>query len=343
MGQQYHYGLFMKANNMETIRSYRPQDLAAVYALWQSTLGATWPLSRQTFSAITGLPFAHRENEPAAPGAGGNRTIVAADRHEIIGFLSAQRARLPNGSLRAGVQVVTVAPEHQRQGIGRALLATAQRDLRARGATALHVGQGGSRYFWPGVPTNLPHAAAFFRRSGWNFHWQCFDMVGDLRRLALDPAPLQRIEAQGYRVETPTATQVAALLAFEAAHFPHWLAAFRARADAGQLANLLIATDQQEEVVGSLALFDDQLGEGDGVWRALLGERMGGLGVLGVRADHRERGVGLALAAAATRQLQGRGVEHAFVGYTTLDRFYGRLGYRVWRRYHMSDPLPLVD
>jgi predicted N-acetyltransferase YhbS len=110
-----------------------------------------------------------------------------------------------------------------------------------------------------------------------------------------------------------------------------------------QLHNLLTAVDQAGQIAGSVLFFTEADGvyENGLLWGELLNHPLGGFGVLGVAEAMRNQGIGLALAAEATRQLQARGVQASFVGWTYLEELYGRLGYRIWRRYHMSEPLVL--
>ena len=50
----------------------------------------------------------------------------------------------------------------------------------------------------------------------------------------------------------------------------------------------------------------------------------------------RERRIGTALVAYACEQLRDRGVVNCHIGWTPLLSFYGRLGFRPWRRFEMA-------
>lgn len=63
------------------------------------------------------------------------RWLVAANRHGLIGFAHLYRESVQ----RAKLDKLYVAPEHQREGVGRALLATAEDAARAWGCTCLCV------------------------------------------------------------------------------------------------------------------------------------------------------------------------------------------------------------
>jgi beta-N-acetylhexosaminidase len=50
----------------------------------------------------------------------------------------------------------------------------------------------------------------------------------------------------------------------------------------------------------------------------------------------RGRGIGTGIVAYACEQLRERGVGHCHIGWTVLLSFYGRLGFRPWRRYETA-------
>ncbi len=60
---------------------------------------------------------------------------------------------------------------------------------------------------------------------------------------------------------------------------------------------------------------------------------VGMIGCVGVVPEERRKGIGLAMAAAATRELKNDGCDDAFIHYTYLDWWYGKLGYKTFLRY----------
>jgi GNAT superfamily N-acetyltransferase len=145
------------------IRPYDPErDEAALLDLWDAALGDRWPV----------VPAALRRVL-----AGGEHFV--AEQGGLIGFVGTQ-ARGERGGLLA----VLVDPAHRRRGVGRALHERALAHLRGRGARTVRLGPGPASYFWPGVPTDLPDAWAFFEAFGWMSQEQAADLVLDLDRYA---------------------------------------------------------------------------------------------------------------------------------------------------------------
>lgn len=68
-------------------------------------------------------------------------------------------------------------------------------------------------------------------------------------------------------------------------------------------------------------------------WRRALGPGAGGLGPIGVDPAERGRGLGMGMLRACMLELRGRGVRTMGVDWTDQGAFYGKAGFRSWRRY----------
>jgi GNAT superfamily N-acetyltransferase len=71
-------------------------------------------------------------------------------------------------------------------------------------------------------------------------------------------------------------------------------------------------------------------------WKTLLGEDARAIGVVGVAAGARNRGIAHALVARASEIVRNRGVRHCFIGWAWVIGLYGELGCHVWQEYPMS-------
>lgn len=222
-----------------------------------------------------------------------------------------------------GISLLAVVPDHQGEGLGSALLCQAEDALRRRGVTRIALGCAGS-YLFPGVPECLPGAAAFFARRGYRSTWTCVDLTMDLAQTRL-PDPVTPSRPVTFR---PCAeTERSALLACVAQVQPHWVDFYAACSTE----DILIAVGTAE-IVGFVQLLRSGIR-----METLLSGRTGGLGCLGVLPAHREHGIGLSLANTATHALQRAGFVTSYVGYTWLEHWYGRLGYRRFLSYWMGE------
>jgi beta-N-acetylhexosaminidase len=304
--------------NDVTFRPYRPaEDEAAVVALWGATLGDSWPITRQAFHATTAGASAYKSDDHEIAERGG----------EIVGFAATQRS--PMRSL-GEIMLLLVHPAHQRQGIGRQLLARAVQRLQAQGVERLQLGGGGSVYFWPGVPHNLTNALAFFAKTGWSFVGESVDMALPLHHYQTPAFVMQRVREAGLTIDHPQPSEVEAVLAFERQHFPFWAYYFEQPLRRGALGEVLVAKAGDGAILGSLLVWREEK------WEQLLAGPVGALGSVGVCEAARGKGAGLALVARATEIFQEQGCASGWLGWTGLRDWYGKLGYTVWRSYAMS-------
>ena len=285
----------------------RPLDAArdadAAFELWRRSFERTWPMTRAAFGERLGDGFvAVCDDEPVGI------SVLTRDGHA------------------AGIQLIVVAPEHRRRGIGTRLHDACLAALSRAGITNVRLGGTPGPYIWPGVPANGVEARQAFERWGWKFDGSCWDLTQSLIRYET-PREVSERSPDGITYRWATPRDRAELVAFEAEHFPQWAAAF-ARDD--NLSNAIVACDRRGEIVGSLIATDPSIPH---LWSRLLGEGSGTINAVGVAEPARGRGVGTGLVAYASEQLRDHGVDVCHIGWTVLLGFYGRLGFRPWRRY----------
>jgi beta-N-acetylhexosaminidase len=249
---------------------------------------------------------------------------VAADPVDRAGRGVGVVAVDPAGS----IPLLVVDPAYQRRGVGTRLLEAGMARLGRLGATTVALGGGGSDYIWPGVPDDLPGAVGFFRARGWGFDHTVIDLVADLRGYEAPAGVGERAGRAGVSIQVMKAPERAEVMAFEAATFPDWVGWFE-RLDS----SVLVARDRAGAVAGTL-LFRGPLGAT--IYEPLLGPDAGTIGCVGVAAPARGAGVGSAMVARASELLRDAGTRACHIGWTRRERFYTRVGYSPWRRYHMA-------
>jgi GNAT superfamily N-acetyltransferase len=287
------------------IRAYDPaRDGAAVYALWQRSLGRAWPLDWSELAAVMG---------DALVAFGGGRLAGAA--------------AVAHAGRRASLQLLLVDPDLRRQDIGRRLHDAALDQLARLGAQSVSLGGVPGPYLWPGLPADLAEAGALLERWDWTFGHSCWDLVRELADYET-PADVAR-RGSAFTYHWATSADRDRLAAFEALHFREWAAYF----DGDALETALVALDDDGAIIGSLMATDQRHPQ---LWRKLLGEDSGTINAVGVAEAARGRGVGTAMVAYACEQLRDRGVGSCHVGWTTELSFYGRLGFQAWRRYETA-------
>ena len=316
------------------IRPYNPNlDTAALLPLWQAALGDRWPMRDDLLRRqLTGHRFYR-----------GDDHLVAVADGRIVGFVGTQVDRWEGVSpdkRGGGISVVLVHPDWRRRGIGARLHEAALGHLRNEGARELRLGGGGAYRFWPGIPTDLPGAYAFFESCGWPLEdaKRSRDLVRDLSDFHVPTAMGARLEREGVTVRPAREDEAADAIAFEWEHFPGWAAGFVYMAELGDFPNMLLAIDRRKGIVGTLMLHapSSRWLTANVTWKTLLGDSLGGISAVGVAERERGRGIGIGMVAAGSEVLRARGVGNCHIDWTNIVDFYGKLGYRVWREYWMS-------
>jgi len=315
------------------IRPLDPEwDRPLLERRWEAALGSVWPLTpgaldlvKEGLVAERGDGGNHSESGPGETDrAGHGLAAVAADPVDRAGRGVGVVAVDPAGS----IPLLVVDPAYQRRGVGTRLLEAGMARLGRLGATTVALGSGGSDYIWPGVPDDLPGAVGFFRARGWGFDHTVIDLVADLRGYEAPAGVGERAGRAGVSIQVMKAPERAEVMAFEAATFPAWVGWFE-RLDS----SVLVARDRAGAVAGTL-LFRGPLGAT--IYEPLLGPDAGTIGCVGVAAPARGAGVGSAMVARASELLRDAGTRACHIGWTRRERFYTRVGYSPWRRYHMA-------
>lgn len=313
-----------------TWKPYRKSLAADLARVWNRALGEHFPLDVRLI----------RQNIEGAPSFQPGDSTIVTRGDEVTGFIVTKRFREQDPLLetlaRVGwIEALIVDPAYQRQGIGRDLLAWAVYRLRSNGATTIHLGSG-LRHFFPGVPLELPGLVDYFAGSGFTQTGVAHDLRGNLRGFVAPPSAAQAVAAVGGIVRPCRVEDIPALRAFLQAEFPgRWRYDIRRYLDLGGDPSYIIIAKQGDAVIGFAQIH--RAGRGyqgtPTYWRALRGPHPGGLGPIGVAANTRGKGIGLALLQLALEEAARRGVEDAVIDWTTLVDFYARVGFTPWKSY----------
>jgi len=142
---------------MTTIRQANPTDAAAIARIhvetWRATYAGLLPERMLANMRAEG----HRDSwQGVIAGQRGRQTVLVAERPKVgaIGFVSAGRTRTPLPGYEAEIYTLYVAPDHQDQGIGTALLTACFRRLgqqNSRGVMLWVLAKNPSRFFYEAV------------------------------------------------------------------------------------------------------------------------------------------------------------------------------------------------
>lgn len=264
------------------------------------------------------------------PSAGVRRRVfLACTDDAIVGAaLHGEPAVNPLGE--GWIDLLVVAPAFQRTGIGRHLLALAERWLAGTGCRGVQIG-GGLRPFAPGVPDT--GVANFFHRCGYEALNTVWDMAANLATYR-PPGNL----SQGACAARPAAPgQEELLLGFLRREFPgRWrYEAEMFLANGGRISDYMLLWTERGIDGCCLLTFPDSVRPIERFYPYRLPKPWGQIGSIGVSADRRGQGLGSVLLDAGLRRLHDNGVNGCVIDWTTLVDFYGKFGFERYRAYEM--------
>ncbi len=226
------------------------------------------------------------------------RALTAADQPAVIrGDPDRGVVATVTGPRGGHVRFVAVDPAHRGAGRGRELLAAAEHDLRAAGATTVTIGADAPHYLWAGIDSRELAMVCLAERMKYARVEINFNMDVDLRHTPPDPG--------GWRVAGPEDRDPIADWA--ARHWAWWRV------------EMVRACDQ-----GGLVLAEDA--HGIAAVCAHDVTREGLVGPVAVRPDLMGRGVGVAPLLGALHRMRATGRTHAEISWVGPVVPYARIG-----------------
>lgn len=336
------------------LRELGPDDEREIVALWQACAGDRYPLRGRLWRQLTmDNPDFQPSDVIVAVGDLGKPEPGAPRRMgPVVGFGYLGRSRgLVRGrrgwAHEGWLQVVAVSPGRQREGIGRAIVARLLEDAQREGVDRVRIG-GGIHYLFPGVPTDLPGAQAFFTAIGARYEHETHDLRASLTGNAASEHDRKVLADAGLTVRPMQPSETDTLLTFvDRAFNLDWVHDLGWAMDRGLPAGdvlLLVPTDtpglvSARKIAGFATIH--QRGNaplfGPRFWEDLLEPSSGGLGPIGVVERLRGRGLGRALLAVGLDTLRARGVRDCVIDWTTLLDYYGPFGFQPWKSYMQGE------
>jgi len=291
-----------------------PEHHSLLAALWNSGLPADLAIPPE---------FVHSVTRPFTGGVQAGR-IAEVDGQPVGAiFVSAHPGAPPSMPSDMGwIDAIAVDPSHQRQGIGRELLAWAEEWLSAQGASTIRTG-GGLRPLTPGVPVA---STSFFTACGYDLDeelsWDVARNLADYTR----PPSLREVPAAASPGQPG---QEELLLGFLRREFPgRWtFEAEELLQEGGRISDFMLLWTETGVEGACRLTFEDSIWPMGRFYPYNLPRPWGQLGSIGVSESVRGQGMGLFLLDAGLRRLQNNGVNGCVIDWTGLLDFYGKAGF----------------
>jgi len=298
-----------------SIRPFQPDDLAGVLRVLADAMPAD-PISEARFTRQVLLdPNFQSDGMPVATQGG-----------RVIGFcLSIARQtpleNAPSDADRGYITLLAVAPDAQRQGVGRMLLGYAENYLRSQGRAVVMVASYAPGYFIPGVDVNAyAGALGFLKTHGYVEVYRPLAMETSLWNLSVPQWVPEKGRAFALKPFEPALTLP--LLDFVWREFPgDWVRVVRETAMkilGGDSPNRLIAAMDGDTIVGFAHHEHERFGP------------------IGVATNQRGRGIGQVLMFATLQAQREAGFRTAWFLWSddkTAERIYNVAGFKETRRF----------
>lgn len=265
---------------------------------------------------------------------------------EIVGavFVRSEDSGTDNSverSIATGwIELLVVHSLYRGQGIGTLLLEWAEGWLSVQGCQQVQLG-GSLRPFFPGLPEELD-SVTFFQQHGYQEYNRVWDLAANLATYQ-SPESLRAIDGV---VRPLQPSDVTLLDTFLAREFPgrwHTTLQWARQNPTQRLADYMILWTERGIDGFCRLTFADSPTPIERYYPYSLPRPWGQLGTVGVAADQRGHGFGLAIVDAGLRRLHNNGVNGCIIDWTTIVDFYGKFGFQKHREYvQLSRPLEIV-
>jgi ribosomal protein S18 acetylase RimI-like enzyme len=217
--------------------------------------------------------------------------------------------------------LLCVGKDFRRVGIGKKLIETLEKEI-FREHEKVVLGHSDTHYLYPGVMND--DAVSFFKKHGYNFIWNAYDMLLEVDNNVWQNAPGYDGDEFEFRYRKDDEIAAVKIAGDE---IDGWgdISASSERC--------LVAIDKKSgEIAGALVIDEDN------PYNSSL-PNVGGFGCVGVCERYRKHGLGMRLCKEALKILSEMKIKRCFIGYTDLDSWYGKLGAKTIAIYRMGEKL----
>lgn len=303
------------------IRQYSQKDEQQVVDLWNETLTAD-PITIQKFRKQA--LFDDNFDEQLC--------LVAVEGRRVIGFLLATKRKFPYLERglepeRGWINVMFIAEDCRRKGLGKMLIRKAEEKLKEMGAKTITLGAYSPNYFFPGVDKeNYQEAVAFFLQMGYQAGDESYSMCKQLHGYRLSNEAKNKWEAAKVAGYT--------FLPFDYSYALELLEFLKNEFGGGWKRNALISM-QNNTAEDCMLIVLNRRREIVGFCMRMIDGNPMRFGPIGVKAEARNDGIGGILFDLMQWEMERRGIHHLYFVSTDVPgrRFYERHGVEVFRTF----------
>lgn len=301
---------------------HQSEDVLAVATIWNAACGSDLSISERFV----------RYNTTPSNGVIQIGRLAYLDG-EPVGFVLAsllQNEPKVMSATTGWIDAIAVVPDAQQQQIGQTLLAWAEEWLISQGCERAVVGSS-IRPFAPGVPVTL-ESLPFFHAHGYTNNTLVWDMAANLSEYT-PPANLREIPGAVRPAQRSDADD---LMTFLEREFPgRWRYEFSEflRQPQARISDYMLLWTERGIDGFCILHFEDSHQPIERFYPYSLPRPWGQLGSVGVSADLRGQGFGMALVDAGLRRLHDNGINGCVIDWLVIVDFYAKFGFTQLRSY----------
>lgn len=300
-------------------------DPTLITQFWNAEIGNRFPLRESLWL----------QNTLNDPNILTKASIVVLDRGKIIGLVVCKnyQEQMPGVNMSNGtgwIQCLLVAKDRRKEGIGTKLITIAEQAFQSLKLNDVKLGRDPQHYF-PGIPLEDHNSIRFFEKRG----YEKDSIEIDLVRMVKNELPYELTNREVH-FRLLNRNDLRALLEFMKASFPgRWHYEATHYVQNGGSGREFLCLFVNGEIKGFCRLHDScsPFIAANLYWSPLLKGAIGGIGPLGVERSVRGQDFGADIVKAAANILMERGMEHIIIDWTQLEQFYGKLGFKPWKKY----------
>ncbi|WP_062051147.1 GNAT family N-acetyltransferase [Bacillus sp. JCM 19034] len=287
--------------------------------LWNKTMGELFPLSEALFARNVFHPLYLDLS----------RSCLVIEDNKLIGYLVAKSDpyQVLHHPQSLWLSCLVVHPNYQRKGHGTDMLKHALKNEK----TNVLVGSD-PHHFFPGIPSKLTAAQAFFQKQGFTLDGKAYDLRCDISKHCYATPPM----TETYVVKRLLPKHQGELL-------QHMIENYSTRRYKETEWSLIY----EKDITTLVGLFHNDIligfahvhSKGDSFWIPSVywekddNPNIGGLGPVGIHKKYRGTGIGTFFMIETLRLLQKEGIKEMGIDWTILIDFYKKFYFRPHRSY----------
>lgn len=261
--------------------------------------------------------------------------IAVNEENRVVGYVVAKRWQdeidVGIGKGMGWIQVLLVAQDYRKKGIGKKLLEHAENKLKESGVNHIWLGKDTYHYF-PGIPVQFMTVRNWFEKHGYLQGSKEFDLDCHFERITNETPSKEGVEHSLLKIEEKNE-----FLSFLNRCFPgRWEYEAIKYFESGGQGREFVILKKLNQIIGFCRINDSKspMIAQNVYWSPLYKEELGGIGPLGIDPTERKYGYGLFIVEAAVSYLQKREVRDIVIDWTGLVKFYNKLGFEACKSYN---------